>query len=205
MSQLSFAHRILIVDDDPDICALCKMLLETRGYEVLTAGGGFEALLALRHSLPDIIISDLNMPVMSGYEFLSVVRRRFPTVSVIVISGECSGVSFPESVCTDAYFAKGQYSPDSLFAKLAELIESPPRYPAARPAKSAGWVKNDKGEFAVTCTDCLRTFPLAKATFGVNEVVCEFCSCGIRFEVSDDRRTGTKDLLGAHDVAQLRG
>ena len=181
------------------------MLLETRGYEVLTAGGGFEALLALKHSLPDIIISDLNMPHMGGFEFLSVVRRRFPTVPVIVISGEFAEFSHPESVLTDAYFAKGQYTPDSLFAKLMELIEAPPRNRAARPAKAVAWVKNDKGVITVTCTDCLRTFSLADATFGVNKVVCEFCSCGIRFEVNDDRRTGIRDQLGIHDVIHFRG
>jgi CheY-like chemotaxis protein len=74
-----------------------KTLLETQGYEVLCAGDGFEGLAALKQSLPDIIISDLRMPNMSGFEFLSVVRRRFPVIPVIVISGEFSGLSVPET------------------------------------------------------------------------------------------------------------
>jgi len=83
-----------------------KTLLETQGYEVLCAGDGFEGLAALKQSLPDIIISDLRMPNMSGFEFLSVVRRRFPVIPVIVISGEFSGLSVPETVLADAFFPK---------------------------------------------------------------------------------------------------
>ncbi len=121
---------------------------------------------------------------MNGFEFLSVVRRRFPVIPVIVISGEFSGLNVPESVLTDAYFAKGQYSIETLFAKILELIcELPSRPRVGRPDKAAVWVKNDKGIVAVTCTDCLRTFPVAGTIQGVNTVPCEFCECNIRFEV----------------------
>lgn len=184
MPQASFLYRILIVDDEPTIREVGKMLLESRGYEVITAGDGFEGLLALKGSLPDIIISDLSMPNMSGFEFLSVVRRRFPTVPVIVISGEFTDMNCPESVLTDAYFAKGQYTPDALFRKILALLQELPSRPrVGRPDKAAVWVKNDRGMVAVTCTDCLRTFPVAGTIQGVNNVACEFCPCTIRFEV----------------------
>lgn len=184
MDQPSFSYRILVVDDDPELCAVGKMLLESRGYEVITAGDGFEALLALKQSLPDIIISDLNMPNMSGFELLSVVRRRFPTIPVIVISGEFTEVTCPESVLTDAYFAKGHYTPDSLFSKILELIhELPARARMGKSNKAAVWIRNDKGVIAVTCTDCLRTFPVPEASPGINSVACEFCSTLNRFEI----------------------
>jgi CheY-like chemotaxis protein len=51
-------------------------LLEGEGYEVATAENGFDALLKLKQSLPDVIISDLNMPKMSGFEFLSAANRK---------------------------------------------------------------------------------------------------------------------------------
>ena len=101
-------------------------MLETQGYEVITTGDGFEALLALKKSLPDIIISDLTMPNMNRFELLSVVRRRFPSIPVIVFSGEFNGVNRPESVLTDAYFAKGEYTLDALFQKILELIQELP-------------------------------------------------------------------------------
>jgi CheY-like chemotaxis protein len=53
-------------------------LLHKEGYQVTTANNGFDALLKLKEVVPEVIISDLNMPKMSGFEFLSVVRRRFP-------------------------------------------------------------------------------------------------------------------------------
>jgi CheY-like chemotaxis protein len=174
----------LIVEDDSRLREVGKLLLESQGYEVLAAGDGFEALIALKRSLPDIIISDLNMPHMSGFELLSVVRRRFPTIPVIVISGEFSQLTLPESVLADAFFAKGQYKPEALFENILELIqELPPRPRTGRPDKAAVWVKNDKGMVAVTCTDCLRTFPVPDAINGVNTVECEFCPCVIRFEI----------------------
>lgn len=184
MTQPSFPYRILIVDDEPTIREVGKMLLESQGYEVITAGDGFEALLALKRSLPDVIISDLSMPNMNGFEFLSVVRRRLPTIPVIVISGEFSDAGCPESVLTYAYFAKGQYTPDQLFTKIVELIQELPSRPrVGRPDKAAVWVKNDKGIVAVTCTGCLRTFPVLDAINGVNTIPCEFCDCSIRVEV----------------------
>ena len=185
-----FKYRILIVEDDVALLELGKALLETEGYEVLGAEDGFEGLSALKHSLPDIIISDLRMPNMNGFEFLSVVRRRFPTIPVIVISGEFSGLTVPESVLADAFFAKGEYQPKQLFKKIVDLLdELPPRPRVGRPPRTAVWVKNDKGTIAVTCTECLRTFPVSDALTGINEAECDFCQCMIRFEIIGDPAT----------------
>lgn len=184
MPDSSFSYRILIVEDEPDLRELGRVLLESQGYEVHCAGDGFEALLSLKRSLPDIIISDLNMPNMSGFELLSVVRRRFPAIPVIVISGQFTDLTLPESVLADAFFPKGHYEPQALFEKILALLrELPPRPRAGRTEKAAVWVKNDKGMIAVTCTDCLRTFPVLDAIGGVNSIQCEFCGCVIRFEV----------------------
>jgi CheY-like chemotaxis protein len=124
---------------------LAKLLLESQGYEVHLAGDGFEGLIALKQSLPDIIISDLAMPNMNGFEFLSVVRRRFPVIPIIVISGEFSSITVPESVLADAFFGKGQYKPETLFARIIELLrEIPPRPRIGKPDKAAVWVKMAK-------------------------------------------------------------
>ena len=83
-----FNYRLLLVDDEPAILNTCAAILERKGYEVRTACDGFAALAELRRSLPDVIISDLGMSNMSGFELLSVVRRRFPHIPVIAMSGE---------------------------------------------------------------------------------------------------------------------
>ena len=187
MSSASFPYRILVVDDDPLIRNLAQQLLKSQGYEVLGAEDGFAGLSALKRSLPDVIISDLRMPNMNGFEFLSVVRRRFPCVPVIVISGEFTGLTVPESVLADAFFPKGQYRPQDLFAKIDDfLCELPTRPKVGKPIKSAIWVKNSNDTVVVTCTECLRTFPVLDAHKGVNGVACDFCSCIIRFEIVGD-------------------
>ena len=184
MSADSFSYRILFVDDDRKLLETGAMLLRSKGYEILCAEDGFEGLIALKRSLPDIIISDLRMPNMNGFEFLSVVRRRFPGIPVIVVSGEFTGVSVPESVLADAFFSKGNYRPDGLFKKIADLIQELPTRPReGKPSKSAVWVKNNKGTIAVTCSECLRTFPVPEVLDGVNVVECDFCACTIRFEI----------------------
>jgi CheY-like chemotaxis protein len=97
----SFPYRILVVEDEPSLRTLATSLLQSKGYEVLCAEDGFEGLIALKRALPDVIISDLRMPNMNGFEFLSVVRRRFPAIPVVVVSGEFSGLSVPESVLVE--------------------------------------------------------------------------------------------------------
>jgi CheY-like chemotaxis protein len=174
----------LIVDDEENLRQLGKRILESQGYEVHCAGDGFEALTALKESLPDVIISDLQMPNMNGFEFLSVVRQRFPAIPVVVISGEFSGVSVPETVLADAFFRKGGYKPAELFGKIIELLNDlPARHRVVKPDKASVWVKNDLGMFAVTCTDCLRTFPVEQASPGSNEAECDFCSSTVHYEV----------------------
>jgi CheY-like chemotaxis protein len=179
----------LIVEDEPSLRELGKILLVAQGYEVRSAEDGFEALAALKQSLPDIIISDLQMPNMNGFELLSVVRRRFPMIPVIVISGEFSGLSVPESVLADAFFPKGGYNAKQLFEKIIDLLhELPTRPKSGKPNQAAVWVKNDKGTIAVTCSECLRTFPVSNVTKGMNEAECDFCSCIVHFEIIGEQK-----------------
>ena len=179
------AIRALIVDDQLTSRALIRDGLQQLGIQdIEMAPDGEQGMKCMLQKPAHLVISDLNMPNMSGFELLSVVRRRFPNIPVIVISGEFSQLTVPESVLTDAFFAKGQYKPETLFKKILELIhELPARPRTGSPKKPAVWVKNDKGIVAVTCTDCVRTFPVADAADGVNTVACEFCPCEIRFEI----------------------
>jgi CheY-like chemotaxis protein len=184
LSENAFHYRVLLVDDEERLRELGRQVLETQGYEVHCASDGFEGLAALKKALPDMIISDLRMPNMNGFEFLSVVRHRFPAIPVVVISGEFSGVSVPQSVLADAFFPKGGYTPAELFEKISELLnELPTRNKALRPNQASVWVKNDLGMVAVTCDQCLRTFPVELATRGTNQATCDFCSATVSFEI----------------------
>jgi CheY-like chemotaxis protein len=116
-------YRILLVDDEPNILQSMAMVLKSDGYEVSTARHGTEALKQLEVSIPNLVISDLNMPEMSGFELLTIVRERFPAVPVIAISGVYdAGGHSPDGVVADAFYAKGRHRPDTLLRLVAELI-----------------------------------------------------------------------------------
>ncbi len=174
----------MIVDDDPLVQNISRQWLEAKGFEVLSANDGFEGLTALNRSLPDMILSDLEMPNMSGFEFLSVVRRRFPAIPVIVISGAFSGLSLPTNVLADAFFVKGAFTVEDLLAGIGNLLEDLPDRPkAAKSTQAAVWIRNDLGIVIVTCSQCLRNFPVLGLSTGSNQAACDFCSSLVSFEV----------------------
>jgi len=181
---MSFKYRILVVDDEPSIRQISEVLLVKKGYEVRTAGDGFEALVELRRALPDVIISDLTMPNMSGFELLSIVRRRFPQIPIIVISAAYTGLA-PGGVIADAFFYKGDYAPDELFTKIADLLERSPLRPhLGRPERAPLWIPlNNEGYFVVTCTQCLRSSPVEDEHDSpeLRETTCIYCDSKLQF------------------------
>ena len=197
-----FSYRILVVDDEESIRSTSTAILTQNGYEVRTAVDGFAALVELRSSLPDVIISDLRMPNMSGFELLSVVRRRFPHIAVIAISGEYNG-SEPAGLIADAFFTKGHYTPEQLFRKIAALLEQSPLRPhITKPDRAPVWVpKNDTGYIILTCPECLRSFsvPSDRSSGEPQETECTFCASKVHY-LSDVNDTKSK----AHSVTKRR-
>ena len=185
-------HRVLVVDDEPAIRESMAVFLNAAGHDVSTAEHGFDALLQLRSVTPDIIISDLNMPQMSGFEFLSVVRRRFPEVPVVAVSGAYeSGDRIPGGVIADAFYAKGHHHPEQLLSTVAELIRSSTARAMNHHRQSVPvWIprngKDSKGVpyIVLTCTECLRSFPLSVLREDVQEIQqtpCFFCTTPVRY------------------------
>jgi CheY-like chemotaxis protein len=185
-------HKILVVDDEACIRDSTGVLLAAAGYEVHTAENGFEALLELKKWTPDVMISDLNMPQMSGFELLSVVRRRFPQILVIAISGAySSGDHVPGGIIADAYYAKGHHRPEELTRMIFELIQTKALRAESHQQKPAPvWIprngKDAKGVpfIVVTCTECLRSFPLSVEREDVQEIQetpCLFCTNQVRY------------------------
>lgn len=80
-------NRILFVDDESQILRSITRLFMDTEYEVLTAGSGAEALELLEVEQVDVIVSDMKMPKMTGYELLNEVKKRFPNIVRIILSG----------------------------------------------------------------------------------------------------------------------
>ena len=79
--------RILIIDDDPQILDMLRQTLEREGHEIVDASDGKEGLKLYRENPTDLIITDLIMPEKEGIETIMELRRDFPDVKIIAISG----------------------------------------------------------------------------------------------------------------------
>lgn len=78
--------RVLVVDDDPDIRELLFTALEDEGFEVVPAGNGQEALAIIKTFRPDVIVLDLMMPVMDGWQFAAELRNREEDIPIVLLS-----------------------------------------------------------------------------------------------------------------------
>jgi DNA-binding NtrC family response regulator len=81
------AVRVLVVDDEPDLRHGLRLLLAPQGFDVAEAATGAEALAALARAPADVVVTDLQMPGMSGTELLAEVKRRRPSTVVVVLTG----------------------------------------------------------------------------------------------------------------------
>ncbi len=182
-----FRCRVLIVDDEPLVLQTSAAIARSFGFAVRTAEDGFAALKLLRDVLPDIILSDLRMPNMSGFELLSIVRRRFPHIPTIGISGEFILATMPVGLLIDHFFQKGGYTPDQLKAKMKELIaESPIRAHIGKVHRAPLWIPRKDAEYVVvTCPECLRSSSMADQFGGseLQETECIACGAAIDYLV----------------------
>ncbi len=151
-------NRILLVDDEPSIRVVLSAVLEDAGYSVDVAEHGFDALRKIQNAVPDLVITDLRMPSMNGFELLAVLRERFPQLPTIVISGEFL-INDVNSSIADAFFQKGSYSIPDFLGKIKDLLAAP-RVAAAGQKPSTVWSPTGDSPVMLTCTSCMHSFPI---------------------------------------------
>jgi two-component system phosphate regulon response regulator PhoB len=136
MTDPSAPHRVLVVDDEPDITALVAYHLAKAGYRVSTAATGPEALKAAREERPDIVILDLMLPGVSGYDVLAELRRQEETrdVGVILLTSRREEADRIRglSLGADDYLTK-PFSPQELSLRVQAVLRR-----LGSPAVSAG-------------------------------------------------------------------
>lgn len=102
--------RVLVVEDSPDIRENITEILELEGYIVTACRNGQEGLAALKESIPDLILSDIRMPFMDGYELLKEAKKDsvFRTIPFVLMSAfvERSDVDHAMKLGADAYLPK---------------------------------------------------------------------------------------------------
>ena len=110
--------RVIVVDDDPRIVKFLTLRLKASGYEVLTANSGLEALELVQAQEPDLLVLDVVMPGMDGFETLRRVRA-VSSVPVIILSAKEASTDKVKGLelGADDYLAK-PFSPDELVARI---------------------------------------------------------------------------------------
>lgn len=79
-------YRFLVVDDDLDVLRSVALMLSLEGYCVITANSGMAASVLLAEQAFDVVITDLRMPVVDGYEIVRRTREKYPNAGIIVTS-----------------------------------------------------------------------------------------------------------------------
>src|SRR3972149_3073202 len=79
--------RLLIVDDDPDVTMLCERLMRRAGFDAQSAARPLDALRLLRAQHFDLLLLDVRMPEMNGFELLRLARERDPELAILVMTG----------------------------------------------------------------------------------------------------------------------
>ncbi len=118
--------KILIVDDERDLLRVMTMRLTKAGYEIMTATDGREALVLIEEAMPDLVLLDLRLPVMSGQDVCKKMKSdpKFKNIPIILFTASAGG-DIPErarALGADDYIIK-PFEAEDLLKKIARLIQ----------------------------------------------------------------------------------
>jgi DNA-binding response OmpR family regulator len=117
--------RILIVDDEPNIVVSLEWLMNREGFETLVAGDGEAALAAVEQGAPDLVILDVMLPTMNGFEVCQRIRSdpRWNGVKILILSakGRDTEVAKGLGLGADAYVTK-PFSTKDLVAQIKQMV-----------------------------------------------------------------------------------
>lgn len=118
--------KILIADDENDVRNMVRFIFERRGFEVVEATDGMEAVTIARQELPDVILLDVMMPVMSGYEATQRLKETEATKRIPIVflsaKGQTSEIAKGLQAGAIAYIIK-PFSPKELAAQVEEILQ----------------------------------------------------------------------------------
>ena len=128
-------RTILCVDDNEQSLSIRKVLLETRGYRVVTCLNGEEALARFKRGGVDLVLADLIMPGLDGAKLIEEIKTLSPRTPAILLSGKVR--IYDRDTQADVFLPKGMYAPAELLERIRLLLvrkRGPSRAPASRGA-----------------------------------------------------------------------
>jgi CheY-like chemotaxis protein len=201
------ATRILVVEDEQAFRLSISLILTHFGYMVRSAADGFSALYEIRLDMPDILLTDLNMPGMPGVELLAVVWRRFPSIQKIAMSDASFGDEVPPGIAADAFYQKG-----STITTLLHIIRALPkrefRAPQPSSVRAPSRIHRIGHEPWVTieCPECMRSFSQVNRGISgfMRETDCVHCGNSVQYAIVDPPRSLRFQPLDRGTSAKLR-
>ena len=120
-------YRILIIEDNKDLNDMFQIAFDENLYEIESALNGIEGISKAVEYKPDLILLDIMMPQMDGYEFLKAIRNNTSLKPIIVINSNLEQKKDMEKATTmgaDYYLNKSDYTPFELVAKIQSIIDA---------------------------------------------------------------------------------
>ena len=117
------ANAILVADDDPDILSIVSMSLETQGYTVHKATNGREAVDLARQHHPDLILMDMMMPVLSGYEAVGELKADAATKDIVIVGLSAKAMATDMERASDVGI-DGYITKPFRIAQILSVVES---------------------------------------------------------------------------------
>jgi CheY-like chemotaxis protein len=130
VKRRAVSHKVLVVDDEPDVLLLCRVNLEFEGYEVIEASDGEEGLRRLREERPDVVLLDVMMPRMDGWQVLEAAKadEELRDIPVVMLTAKVQDQDQIRGWSHGAaeYITK-PFSPLSLSQVLQDVLATDPR------------------------------------------------------------------------------
>lgn len=128
----STKKTILCIDDDQEMLELFRLILSRRGFDVIGARGGKQALELLKSKYPDVILLDLMMPEMDGWEVFQRIKTN-PTIQhipVIFVTAKAESVDkvMGLHIANAADYIPKPFSPQELYERIEKVLQSPPTH-----------------------------------------------------------------------------
>ena len=121
------AETILIIDDDIDFLPQIEDILSEQGYHIMTSNSGYNGIRMAKTYQPDLIILDINMPILDGFRALEHIRKTQETAQtpVLLLTGsELKDVQKFISTDKGVYYLKKPIQPDSLYAAVRNTLKT---------------------------------------------------------------------------------
>ena len=126
MSTDNSTKKVLVVDDEPDTLELVKLVLESGGFEAILANNGKEALAQIAIVRPDLVLLDIMMPDMDGWDVFRKMKERDPDIPIAILTAKAQNIDKLlglHVLKADDYITK-PFGKNELISKVKKLTES---------------------------------------------------------------------------------